>query len=116
MINLLLETINDIEKSGHTPEDIIFIGSEQSGHSCNWGEFAILANKVYDDSWGSTEVATDLVIVFKDGQRMWRWEYDGSRGWEYSKPFVKPAQSLPISNVISKDIGGCSLEEMNRDI
>jgi hypothetical protein len=30
-MNLLSETIKDIRLSGHTPEEIIFIGSEKSG-------------------------------------------------------------------------------------
>lgn len=99
MTNLLKETEADIARSGHTPEDIVFIGSEESGHSCTWAEFEAMANREYDSGFGSPEVATDLTIVFKDGQKMWRAEYDGSEWWEFSKPFVQPAEKKPITGL-----------------
>lgn len=33
-MNLLDETIKDVKDSGHSINDIIFIGSESSGYSC----------------------------------------------------------------------------------
>ena len=89
-MNLLSETIKDIESSGHTTDDIVFIGSEKSGHSCTWEQFVSLADREYDSGFGSSEVATDLIIVFSDGSKMWRGEYDGSEWWEDSSPFQKP--------------------------
>lgn len=38
-MNLLEETTLEIKLSGHKPEDIVFIGSEVSDHSCSWEEF-----------------------------------------------------------------------------
>lgn len=100
MTNLLTETIEDIRDSGHTPEEIVFIGSERSGHQCTWGEFQELANQEYDNGFGAAEVATDLIIVFTDGTKLWRHEYDGSESWEYSTPFVRPTGNLPIKRLI----------------
>lgn len=97
MINLLSETKRAINDSGHGPSDIIFIGSEESGHSCSWKEFLKLADVEYDNGYGSPWVATDLIIVFSDGQKMWRGEYDGSEWWEHSKPFVRPDRALKIT-------------------
>tara|TARA_Y100000361_G_scaffold154306_1_gene179466 strand:+ start:807 stop:1181 length:375 start_codon:yes stop_codon:yes gene_type:complete len=105
MDNLLKETINDIVESGHTPDDIIFIGSEETGHQCTWGEFRDLADKEYCGGFGASDVATDLVIVFSDGSKMWRGEYDGSEWWEYSKPFVKPEESKPIKELFATKMG-----------
>lgn len=98
-MNLLQETKTDIADSGHEPQDIIFIGSESSGRSCTWDEFQILANHEYDSGFGAQEVAADLVIVFADGQKMWRNEYDGSECWAFSKPFVMPENLHPITNL-----------------
>jgi len=98
-MNLLKETLDDITQSGHTPADIVFIGSEGSGHSCTWEEFITLANFDYDAGFGAQEVATDLIIVFSDGSKMWRHEYDGSENWEYSAPFVMPKDRLPITRL-----------------
>lgn len=96
MTNLLSETIKAIKNSGHTPDDIIFIGSERSGHQCTWEEYLCLADCFYDSDFGAQEVARGLIIVFSDGQKMWRSEYGGSEWWSYSKPFVPPSESRPI--------------------
>ena len=95
--NLLKETLSDIQDSGHSPSDIAFIGSEISGHCCSWEQFEKLADFNYNDGFGSQKIATDLIIVFKDGSKMWRGEYDGSESWEYGTPFKKPEITKPIS-------------------
>ena len=117
MTNLLEETIEDIARSGHKPEDIIFIGSEASGHRCTWEEFQALANVDYDAGYGAQEIASDLIIVFRDGAKMWRHEYDGSERWDYSEPFKMPEQSLPIKRlkVPADRVGWCDLAECNAD-
>lgn len=112
-MNLLHETLKDIKDSGHTPEDIIFIGSEESGHTCTWEEFQVLANHDYDAGFGASEVATDLKIVFSDGTTMYRSEYDGSEWWEYSKPFVTPENKKPIKNLFANQVGWESLDEIH---
>lgn len=70
MTNFLEETKTDIEKSGHQTSDIVFIGSEKSGHQCSWDEFCLLANREYDSGYGGQEVSSDLIIVFSDGSSM----------------------------------------------
>ena len=98
-MNLLQETREAITASGHAENDIVFIGSEVTGHQCSWQAYCTLANIEYNSGFGAAEVATDLVIVFSDGQKLWRGEYDGSEWWEHSTPFVKPEQSLPITRL-----------------
>lgn len=97
--NLRGETINAIAASGHHPDDIAFIGSRDSGHSCTWQEFFVLADFEYDNGFGSPEIATDLEVMFDDGSTMWRHEYDGSEAWMYSPPFVAPAVRHQIRNL-----------------
>ena len=118
MTNLLSETSQDILKSGHTADDIIFIGSEESGHQCTWDEFKKLADQVYDSGFGAQKVATDLIIVFKDGTKMWRGEYDGSEGWDYSSPFKKPLFFCPIKTLFigDEDVGWMELKEINKKV
>ena len=96
MTNFLQETREAITDSGHTPEQIRFIGSEDSGHQCSWDEFCTLADFKYDSGCGKVEIAPDLIFVFQDGQRLWRGEYDGSEWWEYSTVFIMPEKALPI--------------------
>ena len=96
MQNLLKETIKDIKQSGHKVSDITFIGSIDSGYSCTWDEFLTLADIEYDNGFGCQEIASDLTIVFSDGNTMWRAEYDGSEWWEYSKPVEIPENQKKI--------------------
>lgn len=112
MLNLKKETLEAIKNSGHQTADIIFIGSEESGHQCTWKQFAKLANRDYDDGYGGAQVASDLIIVFSDGAKMWRGEYDGSEWWEYSSPFKRPAENHPISSLFA-DVGWDSLSTIN---
>jgi hypothetical protein len=100
MTNLLRETKEAIKTSGHRVSDIVFIGSLETGHSCSWKKFARLADVDYDSGFGGAEVATDLRIVFSDGQTMWRGEYDGSEWWEFSKPAVLPDERRRIERLV----------------
>ena len=112
---LLDETIEDITMSGHTPEDIIFIGSVESCHRCTWQQFRELANFQYDSKYGAQKVAFDLIIVFSDGTSMTRGEYDGSEHWSYSKQFVEPQQSKTINSLFVKpeQVGWKTLAAIN---
>jgi len=104
MTNFLAETIRDIADSGHTPEDIIFIGSTGSGHACTWSQFLELADFDYDAGYGAAYIASDLLIVFSDGADMHRSEYDGSEWWDYSRPFVAPEVQFPIVSLYNGDL------------
>lgn len=116
--NLLLETLDDIQQSGHTPDDIQFIGSSITAHACTWEEFQVLANIEYDSGFGAQEIASDLIIVFKDGARMCRQEYDGSESWHYSKPFVEPTERLPILSLKTPParVGWVDLAEIHEEL
>jgi len=113
-MNLLKETIDIIESSSLIIEDIIFIGSEKTGHECTWDEFKILADKYYDDGFGAQEVAYDLIFVFKDGTKMVRSEYDGSEIWEIQKPFIRPKQKFSIKSLFAR-VGWDSVQECTGD-
>lgn len=113
-MNLLKETLNDIKLSGHTPNDIIFIGSEVSGYSCTWDEFNILADHEYDAGFGAQQVADDIIIVFSDGMKMTRHEYDGSECWTYSTPFVMPTNIKHINHLFCRNIGWDDLSTINQ--
>ena len=105
MQNLLKETLKSLDNNNKKPTDIIFIGAV-SGYSCTWKEFVILADKEYDRSFGSTEVAEDLIIVFTDGSRLVRGEYDGSEWWEYIDNFKMPKELKPIKSLFQFNYEG----------
>lgn len=113
-MTLLEETIVDIKKSGHEIKDIVFIGSEETGHQCSWQQFRKLADFEYDSGFGSQKIATDLVIVFSDGAKMWRDEYDGSEGWAFSAPFKMPEEKHQILTLGDNSQMWATLAQMNR--
>jgi len=113
-MTLLEETIEDIKRNGHKISDIIFIGSEKSGHSCTWEEFTILANQDYDSGYDAAKVAIDLLIIFSDGSSMYREEYDGSEWWEYIIPFIMPRNTQSIKSLFTKYVGWQDLAEINK--
>jgi len=118
MSNFLKETNDGIKRSGHTTDDIIFIGARISGHRCTWEQFTMLADFEYDAGFGAAQIATDLIVVFQDGSSMWRSEYDGSEWWGYSEPFIDPQESHEITrlSVIGTNlVGWCSLYELNAE-
>jgi hypothetical protein len=86
MTNLLEETREAIERSGHTEGDVLFIGSSDGEYSISWERFLEVADVEYHSGFGASEVATDLTVVFKDGRKMWRGEYDGSEWWDFDMP------------------------------
>jgi len=99
MINLLEETKAAIEKHGHRPEDIIFIGIPDSGESCSWAEFLALADKEYYEEVGEIKVHKDLIILFKDGSRLYRHDYDTIEEWRYMPAFHMPAEIRPLKSL-----------------
>lgn len=115
-MNLLKETKEAIRDSGHKPSNIVFIGSRDGEYRCSWDEFKLLADVEYDAGFGAQEVATDLIIVFGDGQTMWRGEYDGSEWWDFSRPFKMPESSKPIMRLTADEglVGWASLGEIHQ--
>ncbi len=103
MTNLLEETIKSIQASGHTEHDIVFIGSMDSGHNCTWAQFEKLADVEYNADFGRQNVARDLIIVFSDGARLERADYDGQESWRLIKPFRMPAEAHPIKALVRSD-------------
>lgn len=115
MSNILNETTNAIKDSGHTVDDIKYIGS-LDGYSCTWDEFKILAVKDdehYYHGYGGQSLAEDILIVFNDMTYMKRGEYDGSEWWEYNKPIELPTDLKPITYIANGD-SWASLKEMNK--
>jgi len=112
-MNLLRETLIDIKESGHEVSDIIYIGAEYTGYCCNWQEYEILANIEYDNDYAAQEIASDLIIVFSDGIKLWRNEYDGIEQWSYAKPFKMPTDTKKITSLCKSGIWD-DLESINR--
>lgn len=103
MRNLLDETKRILQMYGHTLSDIVWVGCED--YRIEIEQFIELANVVYDDGFGSEEVATDLLVV---GTDWWleRHEYDGSEWWEYKTMPQMPKEVKSVNYVVSNRWGG----------
>ena len=85
MINFLSETKEEISDAGYTPEQIVFIGSLDRRVSCSWLGFQLSADFEYNNSYGDNLIPLDLEIIFNDGARLIREEYDGAENWRFLK-------------------------------
>lgn len=85
MINFKKETIEAIIESGHELKDVMFIGSYDGAYRMNIDKFLEKSDFIYDDSYGSSKIATNLIVYFNDKSYLSRGEYDGSEWWEYNK-------------------------------
>jgi len=113
-VNLLEETLEAIRKSGHTVDDVSWVGSADGKYAISWEEFEEIAREVdYDSGFGAQEVACDLVVVFSDDTWLEREEYDGSEWWRYCRSPRRRPDARPFTEV------ACgmwyTLERLNRD-
>lgn len=102
-MNFLKETKEAINDSGHTEHDVMFIGSNDGKYRISMDAFERIADFEYDSGFGSSKIATDLIIYFKDNSYIARGEYDGSEWWEYNVPltYSEVDKSLPIKKMNS---------------
>lgn len=91
MQNLKDETIAILREHNKTPEDVRWVGCDS--YRIPIAEFWEQADKEYDDSYGSAEVATDLLVV---GDDWWleRGEYDGSEWWDFKQMPLRPSEEM----------------------
>ena len=81
-MNFLNETIVFLDKYGHEPKDVKWIGCK--GGKITWDEFKVIADFFYDNGYVGYVIELTLKVV---GEDWWleRHEYDGSEWWEYKK-------------------------------
>ena len=78
---LLEETLDAIEESGHTTDDVLYVGSEDGRLQLPWDQAEPVLRVRYDNGYGDQEIATDLCVRFTDGAMLVRCEYDGAEWW-----------------------------------
>lgn len=97
MINFLNETLEAIDLAGESINNIVYIGTSED--SCTWEEFKAISDREYDNGLGREYIACDLTIVFKDGCRLVREEYDGSESWIIEEPYTIPESTGKLTTV-----------------
>lgn len=103
--NFLDETRTAIHESNRKTSDVLFIGSADGKYRVSWDQFKKIADFEYDDGFGSQKIAKDLIVCFKDGNFLERWEYDGSEGWTVleKKNFSELDDYEEFTTVIGED-------------
>lgn len=117
MINLKKETLEAIEESNHKIEDVMFVGSYNGKYRMSIDIFLEKSNFEYDDGYGSSKIATDLIVYFKDKTYLSRWEYDGSEGWKYNNILdYKETDNYETFNILGGDqYHWNTVKEMNKE-
>lgn len=83
-MNLLKETLDAIEGSHHTIQDIDFCAVEGGVRDFQYfSEWAEENFEEYDNGYGRVYVPKYTSIIFKDKTWLARGEYDGAEGWDY---------------------------------
>ena len=82
LTNFFEETFLDMQCNGYKPNDVVFIGSLDGKYRMSWDKFKYKGNFYYDRSLEvSGGVAKDLIVCFKDGSYLGRFEDDGAEWW-----------------------------------
>lgn len=102
-MNLLNETITVLHNNNYGMDDIEAIQGSDIRISVD--RFKELADVDYDNGYGAQEVATDLVILMKDGSWFSRGEYDGSEWWQLNRrpAVVAETSDDKVSTLIEYD-------------
>lgn len=101
MKNLLQETLKAIKDGSQTPQDVVYVGNRDGTTHCTWREFCVHADHEYDEFTNVRKVSPDLIISFKDGSWLERFEEWSFEGWEFKNSIPdRPATADP-SNIKS---------------
>ena len=119
-MNLLKELKDVLEEHGKTLDDIKWVGSED--YKVDVNKFLELADVEYDEAYGASEVAENLIIV-GNGWHLDREEYHSSEWFEFHTLLSEPTEYMDLKaltvdqynnqNPDKRKIGWETLEELN---
>lgn len=85
MKNFKEETLKKIKDVGYELKDVIFIGSDDGKYRMSVEKFLEFSDFEYNNDFGATNIATDLIVYFNDNSYMIRETNDNFEWWEYVK-------------------------------
>lgn len=89
IINFGKETRFAITVVDHFIDDIAWIGNYNFRVDID-EFFKVADNTNYNNGYGTSYIPIDLMIVFKNGDSLHRFEYDGSERWRFYPSLTKP--------------------------
>ena len=97
-MNLKQETLDAMAENGMGIEDIAYISNRNLDQSVPVDEFFRSADREYNNSASGNEVNTELLIVFTNGDRLVRGNYDNNEWWEFIQavPITPPRIATPL--------------------
>lgn len=99
-VNLLKETLEALKSAGKTEKDVLWVGIP--GYYITWENFCAVANKEYNNDYGTEKVWLELLIV---GENFWlvRDQYDGKEWWEFREMPKKPLKMTTTETVFYRN-------------
>ena len=99
-MNLWKETVKKLAEYDKTYDDVIAIRGNV--FQITKEDFKEYANTEYDEWYGASEVAIDLMII---GADFWleRHEYDGSEWWEFKQ--MPTYEDVPFKSITALTVG-----------
>lgn len=107
-MNLLEETLSDIENCGYATGDVLYVGGEDGRVQMTWEQAEPILDVDYNDDYGLAEIVEDLCVRFKDGAMLIRHEYDGKEWWRF---VPAPAKHGVPFKIVKSECG--SLADVN---
>jgi len=110
-MNLLAETIDNLKMYYHDESQVLWVGSYDGRLCVSWEEFKEIAASVSKTSFGTDQIAEDIVIV---GENWWlERHHDGSFSWWVHRQVPKKTRKHKSFRLILHEQGG-DLESINR--
>lgn len=108
MENLYKETLEYMTLFGKKKEDVdevqwyTVLEKNQQSFRCDFETFKRASLGIsYDNGFGSQEINRSLIVLFKDGSWMERWEHNGAEGWKFISP-LGSKNWLPLTTDIEQ--------------
>lgn len=97
-MNLKQETLDAMAENGMVIADIAYISNRNLNQIMSVEDFFQLADREYNNSASGNEVNTELLIVFTNGDRLVRGNYDNNEWWEFIQavPTMPPPIATPL--------------------
>lgn len=96
--NFYVDTVCCIFKSGHHPDDVIWMGTSDGEYEFDWEQFEVLVKKGYAEELEEPRMHS-LTVLFSDDHTLWCEEINGEVYWQWDKGFKIPLEAKTLESL-----------------